>query len=203
MSEFLYSIDKAVLLFINNTLSNPFGDWLWPWITSYDRHWPVRIVLIAVWLWLLIRGGTRGRTVALLLIPALFLFDKFSSAFVKELIGRARPCHEVGGMPIVQGLHMLVDCGPGRSFPSSHAVNNFGVATLLSFYYRRWSWAFVAFASVIAISRVTVGVHYPSDALGGALIGILLATVVIWLWTIIQRRFFPSWNPNSPSTEHR
>jgi undecaprenyl-diphosphatase len=190
--EFLYSCDRAILLFINSTLSNPVGDWIWPWVTDYDKHWPVRIVLVAVWLWLMIRGGTRGRTVAIMIIPALVLFDQFSSAFLKELVGRPRPCYEVGGVPIVRGLHMLVQCGGGNSFPSSHAVNNFGIATILSHYYRRWTWVFVTCASIIALSRVAVGVHYPSDSVAGAVIGASLAAFVIWCWTKTQRRFFPS-----------
>ncbi|MBM2846234.1 MAG: Phosphatase family protein, partial [Bacteroidetes bacterium] len=54
MIEFLYGIDKAIFLFINQTLSNPVGDFLWPLITDYDKLWPVRILLIGVWLWLVI-----------------------------------------------------------------------------------------------------------------------------------------------------
>jgi undecaprenyl-diphosphatase len=201
--EFFFSIDRAILLFINCTLANPVGDWIWPWITGYDQHWPVRIVFIVLWLWLMIRGGTRGRTVAIMVIPALVLLDQFSSAFLKELVARPRPCHDVGGVPIVQGLHMLVQCGGGKSFPSSHAVNNFGIATLFSYYYRRWTWAFVTWASIIALSRVAVGVHYPSDIAGGAVIGVSLAAFVIWCWTTTQHRFFPSLSPQSSAPEQK
>jgi undecaprenyl-diphosphatase len=83
---------------------------------------------------------------------------------------------------------MLVDCGPGKSFPSSHAVNNFGVATLFSFYYRKWTWAFIGWASLVALSRPAVGVHYPSDILGGAIIGCAVAGFVIWTWLNVERR---------------
>ncbi|HXX65406.1 MAG TPA: phosphatase PAP2 family protein, partial [Bacteroidota bacterium] len=79
MGEFLYSIDVAVFHFLNGTLANPVGDVLWPLITDYDKLLPVRIVLAAVWIVLLVKGGTRGRTVALLLIPVLFCADKLSS----------------------------------------------------------------------------------------------------------------------------
>ncbi len=191
MIEFLYSIDVAVFHFINVTLANPVGDFLWPLITDYDRLLPVRIVLVAVWLLLIIRGGARGRTAAILLIPVLLCADKLSSSLIKELVSRARPCREIGGVPIVQGIHMLVDCGAGKSFPSSHAVNNFAVATLFSTYYRRWHWWFFGWASLVALSRVAVGVHYPSDILGGAAIGVCVALAVIFLWTETARRFFP------------
>lgn len=191
MIEFLYGVDKGLLLFINQTLSNPVGDILWPLITDYDKLLPVRVALAIVWLGLLIKGGRTGRTVALMLIPLIFVTDKLSSAFIKELVARARPCHEIGGAAIVQGLHMLVDCGPGKSFPSSHAVNNFAIATLFSFYYRRWKWWFLGWAALVALSRPAVGVHYPSDILGGALIGIAVAAALLRLWQFIEVRWLP------------
>jgi undecaprenyl-diphosphatase len=198
MIEFLYTLDVAVLRFINVTLSTSAGDLLWPLVTDYDKFLPVRIVLIAVWLLLLVRGGARGRTVALMVIPLLVISDKLTNAVIKEIVGRLRPCHQVGGIPVVQGLHMLVDCGPGKSFPSSHAVNNFAVATAFSFYYPRWRFWFLGFASLVALSRPAVGVHYPSDILGGALLGAALAAGVIALWGALQRRLFPRWGIEPP-----
>lgn len=191
MIEFLYSLDVAVFHFINVSLANPVGDFLWPLITDYDKILPVRILLLAVWILLIIRGGARGRTAALLLVPLLFCADKLSSSLIKELVSRPRPCHDIGGVPIVQGIHMLVDCGSGKSFPSSHAVNNFAVATLFSTYYRRWRWCFFGWAALVALSRPAVGVHYPSDILGGTVIGVCVALAVIFLWTQTALRFFP------------
>lgn len=203
MIEFFYSLDLSALHFINGTLANPVGDVVWPLITDYDRLLPVRIVLLAMWLFLLIRGGARGRTAALLLIPVLFCADKISSLVLKELIARPRPCHEINGLPIVQGLHLLVNCGGGKSFPSSHAVNNTAVAALFSRYYPRGRWAFFSWAGLVALSRSAVGVHYPSDILGGAVIGLLIGLGVIALWTAIQRKYFPrlAISPPAPLAE--
>ena len=198
MIEFLFSIDVAVFHFINVTLANPVGDFLWPLITDYDKLIPVRILLLAVWILLIVRGGARGRTAALLLVPVLFCADKLSSSVIKEIVSRPRPCHEIGGVPIVQGIHLLVDCGAGKSFPSSHAVNNFAVATLFSTYYRRWRLWFFGWAALVALSRPAVGVHYPSDILGGAVIGGCVALAVIFLWTRAARKFFPRLSVESP-----
>ena len=191
MIEFLYSLDVALFHFINVSLANPVGDVLWPLITDYDKILPVRILLLALWVLLLVRGGARGRTAALLLIPVIFFADKLSSSIIKDLVSRPRPCHAIGGIPVVQGIHMLVDCGAGKSFPSSHAVNNFAVATLFATYYRRWRWWFFGWAALVALSRPAVGVHYPSDILGGAIIGVGVALGVIFLWMQTVRRFFP------------
>jgi len=189
--DFLYSIDQGIFLFLNGTLSNPVGDILWPLITDYDKLLPVRIILLFVWLWLLIKGGRTGRAAALLLIPLLFISDKLNSEVLKELFDRPRPCHEIAGGHIVHGVRLLVNCGPGNSFPSSHAVNNFAVAFLFAFFYPRFRSVFFGWACLIALSRPFVGVHYPSDILGGALVGIMISYLVVWVWRRLQTRLFP------------
>ena len=201
MIEFLYSLDVAALHFINGTLANPVGDTVWPLITDYDRFLPVRIVLLATWLFLLVRGGARGRTAALLLIPVIFFSDKISSVVLKELFARPRPCHEIDGLPVVQGLHLLVNCGGGKSFPSSHAVNNTAIAALFSRYYPRGRWAFFSWAGLVALSRPAVGVHYPSDILGGMIIGLLIGLGFVALWTAIQQKYFPGLAISPPASQ--
>jgi undecaprenyl-diphosphatase len=191
MIGWLEALDRTVFIFINRTLSNPVGDALWPLITDYDRLWPIRVLLIAAWLWLLVKGGRKGRTVALLVIPLVVLSDQLSSSVLKQLFDRARPCHTINGIPIVPEVRLLVGCGSGRSFPSSHAVNNFAVATLFTMHYRRWGWAFFTWASLVALSRVAIGVHYPSDILGGALFGVILALCLVGAWRFLEPHIFP------------
>ena len=187
MTDWLYSVDVKIFHLLNVTLANPVGDIFWPYLTDYDKQWPVRIVLIGVWLWLLIKGGKRGRTAALILIPLLVISDQLSSSFIKSLVGRIRPCHALSG----DEINLLVGCG-GLSFPSSHAVNNFGVATMFSWYYPKIRVWLYTFASLVAISRVFVGVHYPSDVLGGAIIGTCVGLFVVWTWQAVAAKLFPS-----------
>jgi undecaprenyl-diphosphatase len=191
MIEFLYSLDVTLFTFLNTTLANPVGDFVWPFITDYDRFLVVRLLLLAVWLWLLIKGGKRGRTAALLLVLMLVCSDQLSSSVIKPLLQRPRPCHSVDGAPVVEQVHLLVHCGGGKSFPSSHAVNNFAVATLFAFFYRRWTWAFFTWAVLVGVSRVTVGVHFPSDILGGAVLGAGVAALLLWIWYTLGRSVAP------------
>ncbi len=66
------------------------------------------------------------------------------------------------------------------SFPSGHAALFFALAAALYFYNKKWgAWFFLA-AVLISVARVIAGVHYPSDILGGALVGIAAAYVVVF-----------------------
>jgi undecaprenyl-diphosphatase len=110
---------------------------------------------------------------------------------VKPLIERPRPCHIVNGVQVVQNVHLIVGCGGGKSFPSSHAVNNFAMATMFALFYPRWKYALWAWAALIALSRVFVGVHFPSDILGGAVIGSVVALLVFKGWEAVTHRWLP------------
>ena len=65
------------------------------------------------------------------------------------------------------------------SFPSGHAAIAFMAATFLSARYPRWSPAFYVLAVMIGLTRIYLGLHYPSDVLAGALIGTVTAAVVL------------------------
>ncbi|MFQ5797439.1 MAG: phosphatase PAP2 family protein [Bacteroidota bacterium] len=187
MIDVLVSIDKSMFRTLNQSVQNSLFDIVMPFLTNLDQQRPwIYLFVGMIWIGLVWKGGRQGRIVAFLLVPLIVLSDQLSSHLVKPLIGRARPCHITDGLPQVEYLRLLVDCGPGRSFPSSHAVNSFAAAGLFSYYYQKWFWAFLSFASVVAYSRVYVGVHYPFDALAGAAIGSGCAAVVILGWRKLE-----------------
>ncbi|MGC8784240.1 MAG: phosphatase PAP2 family protein [Armatimonadota bacterium] len=135
------------------------------------------ILLLLVWIGLVWKGGPRGRTVALLLIPLILLTDQLSSHVLKDVFGRARPCE------VLEGVRAIDGCRHSASFPSSHAVNTFAAATLFTLFYRRWvPWVAFGLAAVVSYSRVYLGLHYPSDVLGGAVIGTACALALVWIY---------------------
>lgn len=176
MMAWLLEIDQWLLHWINDGWSNAFLDQLMPWWRNKHTWIPLYFVLSG---WLLWRYRQRSWPYFVLLLLAVSLADLSSSSVLKPLVGRLRPCQEPA---LAAQLHVLINCGPGRSFTSSHAANHFALAVLFSFLFaqgRRWFWAIAIFwAATIAIGQVYVGVHYPGDIVAGALLGSSIALIV-------------------------
>lgn len=178
----LEQMDLAALEFINRTATSPFFDQFFLFLTKP----PYKEVIIAAFvLALAVFGGRRGRIAALLAILAVALADQVSANVLKPLVDRMRPCF---AYPEEVRL-LLPKQARSPSFPSSHAANSFAVATVLFVINRRAGWIGIGLAFLISYSRPYVGVHYPSDTLGGATLGVLLGLLLLrgQRW-IVQRR---------------
>lgn len=162
----LGSIDRSVFFFINTTLANPVTDFIMPLVTT-DLHLKIFYgVILAIILW---KGDKRLRLALIASLIVVTLTDQLSSAVLKPLFARPRPCWNME-------VHLLVGCGSGFSMPSSHAANLFGQAYLFREVAKPSAKYLIPLAIVVALSRVFVGVHYPADILVGAALG----TIVGW-----------------------
>lgn len=178
MVDFLYHIDVQVFYFINVILANPVTDKFMPFITERENWY---IFFAVMWLTMVIKGGRRGRIAAVMIILCIIVSDQVSSTLIKHLVMRERPC------TVLQGVHLLVPCLNSFSFPSSHAVNHFAGAVVLSHFFPEYRVPIYGTSFIIALSRVFVGVHYPSDMVGGIAIGILIGMILIYLWSLINK----------------
>jgi undecaprenyl-diphosphatase len=97
------------------------------------------------------------------------------SSLLKVAVDRVRPCLD------------LASCPASSSFPSGHATGAAAfwaaLAVLLLPRLGRWSWALLAVPVLVALSRVWLGVHYPSDVIAGLLVGGCWAAA----WTVLLR----------------
>jgi len=113
--------------------------------------------------------------------------DNFTYRVLKPSFKRERP-------PAVEThINIRSDRYAGYSFPSNHAANNFAGATFLSFCYPALTPVFYAVASLIAFSRVYVGVHYPGDVLAGGLLGVIFGLFFLKFWFILLGRASQRW----------
>jgi undecaprenyl-diphosphatase len=184
MLDYLNVVDTAVFRFLNASLSNPVFDRVMPFLTDLNKQRIVLVIVATLLLWMIIRGNRSVRLAAILLIVTIIISDQLNSSVIKFWLLRQRPCR------ILQNVHLLVSCGSGYSFPSSHAVNNFAGALILAFFLPRAKWWFFGYAAIIAFSRVYVGVHYPFDVIGGGVIGLICGGCVLLVFLELENLWY-------------
>jgi undecaprenyl-diphosphatase len=114
----------------------------------------------------------RTRATSLWLTGAVLLTSCVVN-LMKEIVGRARPCDAVGWCSAID-----IASPGGHSFPSGHAAGSFAFAGFVAVRVPRWTLVAGIYAAIVAWSRCALGVHYPSDVLTGAVLGMTIGIVV-------------------------
>lgn len=184
-------IDKSLFFLINHGTSNALFDVAMPFITSKNY-----LLLIPYLLYVLYRAyesqkpearsqksefDTKTVLWAFVLAAFAFLLSDWLGNEIKHIIRRIRPCN------VLEGVKLLVGCTKSYSMPSNHATNSFAAAVVLYYFTRRnipvlLSIYPLILATIIAFSRVYVGVHYVGDVVVGALFGTAIAFVIVGLF---------------------
>lgn len=166
-------IDFQLYCLITQTLKNPFMDKWMPIITNMENWmWILALGLVSLFIF----GGHKGRMACILVIIAVLIADNFNSFILKPFFGRVRPNVALG-----------LASGSSPSFPSNHATNVFTISMVLTWYYRKLWLVWFSGACIVGYSRVYIGVHYPFDIVGGAIVGIICALCVIWIGNRIEK----------------
>lgn len=162
MLDFLQALDGNILLFIQEHVRQPWMDGFWKAITHLgDGGFLWIAAAVALLLWKDTRKAGISASFALV-IGALI-----TNVALKNIVARIRPYE------VVEGLMRIIERQHDFSFPSGHTCASFAAAfALYKTLPRRWGIACLVLAALISLSRLYVGVHYPSDVLGGAAVGI-------------------------------
>ena len=129
------------------------------------------------------QSDVRLRWLVLVSILNMAATDQLASHVFKPRIERARPCQ------IMENIKLLVNCGAGFAMPSSHAANAFGQAAIFGLLLEKVRLPLIILASLVAFSRVFVGVHFVGDILAGALLGLFAGLILMLLFKQFERKY--------------
>lgn len=168
----LIQTDRWLFTLINQRWSNRTFDLLMPFIREPLTWIPLYFFLIV---YAILNFPRKALSWILTLGMTAALTDAISSHLIKPLFARPRPCSDFS---LLEHMRMLaIHCGSNGSFTSSHAANHFGVAMFvfmtLTQVWKKFTLFFFLWASAICYAQVYVGVHYPFDVIGGAMLGLL------------------------------
>lgn len=178
----IIDFDKWLFVKINRDGANILFDLIMPFCRQIYFWFPFYLLILT---FVLVNFKSKALSWLLTIGIITGLCDVISSRFFKPMIGRVRPCNDPD---MASNLHMLAGyCGGNGSFTSSHAANHFGMAIFLFITLKHilgnWCYLFFAWAIIVCYAQVYVGVHFPLDVMGGALLGSILGYIgaVIWL----------------------
>jgi len=169
MFRALHAVDDQLLLAVNHA-RGPALDAVMTLASNRLVWFPFYALLVG---WLVWHFRRRAIVLLPLVVTAVALADSITSRFFKPFFARLRPCHT----PALEAQLYLPDgCGGQYGFMSSHAANGFALAvflllTLPAGRYRVLKAGVFLWAILLSYSRIYLGAHFPTDVLGGALVG--------------------------------
>ncbi|HZG00226.1 MAG TPA: phosphatase PAP2 family protein [Chitinophagales bacterium] len=173
MMDGLVELDRELLKLINTTWANSFFDATMPFARAKFNWIPLYVAML---IWLVFRFKKNVWLPLIVIVGAVAVSDQIASSVFKPFFERLRPCRN----PELE-LRMIIDCGGGFGFVSSHAATHFAVALTFPFFFRehlRWLLpVMLLWACWVAYAQIYVGYHYPSDIVCGALVGTTVAFV--------------------------
>ena len=185
MLEKLLTYERGAFLWLNGS-HNAFWD-------NFMSLYSGQVVWIPVTLFLLFilcykTNWKESLLILLSLVLIIVLCDQLSSSICKPYFLRYRPTHHPDFMDVVKTVNDYR--GGDYGFISGHAANAFGFATfsLLLFRYRLYTVSILGWSTLMAYSRIYLGVHFISDIVPGALSGIIFGFLIFKLYVAVRRK---------------
>lgn len=189
----LFQIEANILLWIQESLRNDFLDPIVKFITHLGDHGILWIGLVLILLCI-----PKTRKAGIIGAVTLLLTFLVTNVCLKPLVARVRPYE------MIEGLTRIIEKQSDRSFPSGHTANSMAVGVSLWLISRKYEslgdeklyfpktagWFVLILSILIGLSRLYVGVHYPTDVLGGAVIAIVNSIIV---YRIFINKIWKKW----------
>ncbi len=185
MFEKILEYDKKILLYLNNAGSDSY-DFFWMYATEIITWIP----LFILFLFLVLKNYKKKKEAWIIIgfIVGALLFNLLFTEVVKENIERIRPNNDVN----IKSLLRIIKEPTNYSFFSGHASSSFAITVLIFLFLRKkikLIYLFFLWPLLFSYSRIYVGVHYPSDILIGAMVGISLGIIFYKLYNYLLPRF--------------
>jgi undecaprenyl-diphosphatase len=190
----LPQLDRTIFVWINADWSNSIFDVIMPWITHVADA-------ASVWLWIVCMGvligwqmahsvkasqGSRNhraimRAIGFFSLYMALIYGVNAGAYtgLKHFFHRSRPFVQQTVILRVSST-TASNMSNDSSFPSGHACNAFMIAALLAEHLRRKRYILYGLAAVVSLSRIYLGVHYPSDVIIGACLGLAITWFMLF-----------------------
>ena len=162
--------ELKILDFIGDKMQCAFLDFVLPLITKLGDKGIFWIILAVVLLCI-----PKTRKIGLSMGVALIIGLLVGNVFLKNVVARIRP------YDLNTGVELLISKLSDFSFPSGHTLASFEGATVLLIKNKKLGIPAMILAVIIAFSRLYLYVHYPTDVLAGALLGIAIAFLACFI----------------------
>jgi undecaprenyl-diphosphatase len=169
--------DRELFALVNQRWTSPALDVVMKAFSDWD---PWRIPVILIVIAFLVRGSRAVRVAIVFAVLAVAVSDQVTCSLLKPRIDRERPFKVEPGARKLLGAH-------DGSFPSAHAANSTAATTFLVVRFPRLR-PILILPAIISYSRVYVGVHYPLDVLGGAVLGSGIGATFAAIERALRRR---------------
>lgn len=171
-------MEETILLWIQNNLR---AEWLTPVVKGITYLGNAGILWIILSLVFLIFKKTRKTGIC---TSTALIFDLLSvNVLIKNLAARTRPYE------LIEELTILIEKQSDYSFPSGHTAASFAFVSVLWFTApKKVSIPLTVLACLISLSRLYLGVHYPTDILGGAVIGVVCGIAAVAAINFVEKK---------------